>query len=280
MEQVEKMKKISSDVFLKRIAFIDLLRGICMVLVIFDHVMWNFSYFFPKWCLFLGDSSSFMYHLGLLAVDYWYWPLREAVRFFALGMFVLLSGISVAFSKDNNQRAIKMIALTCALSIVTNIVNGFWPTGSAINFNVIAVISLCVLMYCFIAKRTYRSAISMFLILFVFYYMVLPILYNYLQDSPALLLFFWAPDMIVNNHYYVQADYMSFFPFCLFFFAGVIVSIMYYFPRIKNKQLGNHYDWQRPLCFLGRHSLIFYLAHQVVFQALFIAIGVIFKLPV
>ena len=282
MESVLKEENIKRkhDVFLKRIALIDLLRGICMVLVIFDHIMWNFAYFFPKWANFLNDSSSLLFHIGDFANDYWYWPLRLAVRFFALGMFVLLSGISVAFSKDNYQRAVKMIAFTVGISLVTNIVNGFWPMGCNINFNVIAVISFCVLIYCFISQNTYRSSIAMLLVLFVFEYSILPILYNYLENAPALLLPFWEPDITINGRFYYHADYMPFFPYCLFFFIGVIISIIYYFPRIKNKQLGNHYNWQRPFCFLGRHSLIIYLAHQIVFQGIFMAIGIAAGLPV
>ena len=127
MEQVIRHQRnsVRKDIFSSRFALIDLLRGICMFLVIFDHIMWNFAYFFPKWAYTLGDNTSALYHLGVLANDYWYWPLREAVRFFALGVFVLLSGVSVAFSKNNQKRCLNMILLAFVLSIATNIINGF-----------------------------------------------------------------------------------------------------------------------------------------------------------
>lgn len=274
-----KQIKRSNDVFLKRFALIDFLRGFCMFLVIFDHIMWNFGYFFPRWSMALNDTSSIMYHIGQFAGFYWSWALRDAVRFFALGTFVLLSGISVAFSKDNHKRTLELLALVLALSIVSNMLNAIWPAGCAINFNILAVLGCSLLVYTFVSKKTYRSVLATLLILFIFEYTFLPIIEVYLKDSNALLIPLWQSEIIINGKTYFEADYMPLFPYILFFFLGVLISMAYYFPRIKRKELGKHYDWQRPFCFLGRHSLIVYMTHQIIFQGIFMTIGSIFNLP-
>lgn len=271
--------KRTKDVFLKRFALIDFLRGFCMFLVIFDHIMWNFGYFFTRWAIALNDTTSVMYYIGQFASFYWSWALRDAVRFFALGTFVLLSGISVAFSKDNYKRTLELLALVFALTLVSNMLNAIWPAGSAINFNILAVLGYSLLVYTFVCKKSYRSILATLLILFIFEYTILPILEVYLKDSNALLIPLWKSEITINGQTYFEADYMPLFPYILFFFLGVLISMAYYFPRMKRKELGKHYDWQRPFCFLGRHSLIVYMTHQIIFQGIFMAIGSLCGLP-
>ena len=274
-----KSIKRQTDVFLKRFALIDFLRGFCMILVIFDHIMWNFLHFFNLWAEYLNDTSSLMFYLGDFAKFYWTWGLREGIRFFALATFVLLSGISVAFSKDNNRRLVEMISLTICLSLVSNLFNSIWPAGCVINFNILGVLALSLLLFVFVHKKTYRSVIATLLLLFVFEYTILPLLYHYLQNSAALVIPLWQNNIIVNGKPYFEADYMPLFPYIIFFFLGAVISIAYYVPRIKRKELGKHHNWQRPFCFIGRHSLILYLFHQLIFQGIFMAIGSICNLP-
>ena len=115
------------------------------------------------------------------------------------------------------------------------------------------------------------------LILFLFYLLVLPELYQAFKDEPVLVWPLWSPDansVIVNDKFYNQADYMSLFPFILFFFLGVFISKTYY--KDKSKHMGHHYKGLKPICFLGRHSFIFYICHQLVFLGIFYLIGLAF----
>ena len=269
-----------ADPFLKRFALIDFLRGFCIVLVIFDHIMWNFGYFFPKWCLSLNDNSSLLYHIGEFSKFYWTWGLREGIRFFVLGIFVLLSGISVAFSKNNSRRTLELLALVFVLSVVSNLLNALWPVGCVINFNILGVLGISLLLFDFVCKKTYRSLIATTLGLFLFEYTILPILYAYAKDSGALVIPLWQNNIMINGQPYYEADYMPLFPYIIFFFVGVLLSVIYYFPKIKNKQLGKHHNWQRPLCFIGRHSLPIYLFHQIIFQGMFMFVGAVCNLPI
>ena len=39
------------------------------------------------------------------------------------------------------------------------------------------------------------------------------------------------------------------------------------------KRKGN---WEKPICFLGRHTLIIYIAHEVIFTIIFVLLDLIF----
>ena len=65
-------------------------------------------------------------------------------------------------------------------------------------------------------------------------------------------------------------DYLSLFPYVIALFLGVIFARKFY----KNKSsLTKKAAWERPICFLGRHTLIIYVAHEVIFTLIFMGIG-------
>ncbi len=270
MEEVITPIKRSSP-FYKRIALIDFLRGLFLCLVFIDHICWDMAYFFPTWYRATGIEA--LNTLGSFASTYWHHPLRLVAQFIGLTMFVYLSGISCTFSKSNTKRAVRMVGVFIAVSVITNLANSFMPSGSVINFNIIGVIAISVLIYCFIEHKSMKVFAATWLGLFLFYIVILPILYQYFGSGPGLVWIFWTPNSItVNGYAYNQADYMSLFPYILFFFLGVFIGRTYY---ANHKHLGRHYQWQKPICFLGRHSLIFYLAHQLVFYGLFYLIQIL-----
>ncbi len=261
--------------FYNRIVLIDFLRGLFLCFVFIDHILWDILYFFPMWAK--GDVNSPLYIIGHLTADYWNSSFRAIIQFIGLATFVLLSGISCAFSKNNSKRTIRMVGLFLGIAVITNLANAFMPAGSVINFNVIAVIACSVLIYTFFENKSLKIIVAFSLILFLFYLLILPELYQAFKDEPVLVWPLWSPDansVIVNDKFYNQADYMSLFPFILFFFLGVFISKTYY--KDKSKHMGHHYKGLKPICFLGRHSFIFYICHQLVFLGIFYLIGLAF----
>lgn len=272
LRQTRNIKKESP--FYKRIVLIDFLRGLFLCFVFIDHIIWDFTYFFPQWS---NGPNSLLSIIGSLASDYWVNPYRKIIQFIGLTCFVLLSGISCAFSKSNTKRSVKMIGLFLAIGVITNLANSFIPTGSVINFNVIGVIACSVLIYSLFENKSLKVIVAFWAILFLFYLIGLPILYENFSDGPGLVWPLWnTTDVIVNGKPYYQADYMSLFPFILFFFLGVLIAKTYY--KDKNKHLGKHYNFEKPICFIGRHSFIFYIGHQLVFMAIFYFIDFCIKL--
>ena len=255
-EAVIKQESITRKpgAFEKRIHEIDLIRGFLIGLVVMDHIfcfVTNFSRGWPS-CQGLYQFTSF----------YWYSQAREIVRFFALAGFCTVSGISTAFSKNNWIRAGQMIALAFGLSAVTNIANTFLLSkiGNAadcliIDFNVIAVLGFSTLFYCFFQKGTWRRLAAAMLVLFIISWTYYPHLITFVGNK-----YINFPPLFEPKNY---ADWMPLFPFIFFFFAGALISTHVYMPERKSL-FSKRYNWERPLCFMGRHSLIIYATHVLI----------------
>lgn len=251
--------------FEKRVHELDFIRGILIILVIIDHLLNNFAcaeYFGP-----LFKFSS------------WYWnnPARHFVQdFVALPLFVFLSGISCSFSKNNWVRAGKMILFWGVLSLGSNLLYAVGADQAVginvrVDFNIIGVIAWSTLVYCIFEKRSWRILLGMCVVFFMFGSIVLP---QIIEAAKAVGHYqsAYVPALWYYNDGLDQADIMNIYPFIIYFFLGAIFGRFYY----PNKQsLLPRKDWERPICFIGRHSLLFYIGHQIVYVPLFYLLGLL-----
>ena len=240
--------------FEKRIHEIDLIRGFLIGLVVMDHIF----------CFTTNFSSGWPSCQGLykFVAFYWHSDARAIVRFFALAGFCMVSGISVAFSKNNWIRSGQMIAIAFLLAAVTNMANKFLlpKLGNAadsliIDFNVIAVLGFSTLFYCFFQKGTWRRLAAATALLFILSWTYYPHLIQFTAGK-----YINFPPLFEPKEY---ADWMPLFPFIFFFFAGALLSTHIYMPERKSL-FNKRYNWERPLCFMGRHSLIIYGTHVLI----------------
>ncbi|MCD8204435.1 MAG: DUF1624 domain-containing protein [Coprobacillus sp.] len=242
-EPVDRKPKVKA--FDKRVHEIDFLRGICILLVVFDHIMYD---------LYAYKSMDF-------ATWYWHWTAREVFREFVLFVFCFLSGISTTFSRNNWRRACELLLIMGLILFVTNIGTAWGIFGNiSIEFNVIGVLGVSTLLYAFFEKKSWRALLGVLLICVLFTNIALPMLYDAFGGyGGAYVPFLWA-----NKNY---GDYMPLFPYIIWFFAGAIFARFYY----QNKQslLKHKFFWERPICFIGRHTLIIYICHQIILTPLF-----------
>ena len=88
----------------RRIWELDFLRGVCVLLMIFDHAMYDVAYQFGRaWAD--ATQSEFFIALYQRAREYWASPLRLTTQDIVVWTFALLCGISCSFSKNNFRRA-------------------------------------------------------------------------------------------------------------------------------------------------------------------------------
>jgi uncharacterized membrane protein len=294
--QNTQAKKVS--LFEKRIVEIDFFRGFLILLVVMDHLFYNFYH--------LDPSLSFFH---------WYVKstARSIIQPMALMSFCFVSGVSCAFSKNNWKRAIECLVLWFIIALGSNIIqilanNGIFSLGTdpsfRIDFNIIGVLGFSMLIYCFIQKKSWRMLIAFILISFLISTYFIPALrvnlvkwcgYEYYPNLTNTN--FWDPlglstEQIIKNYpinnrpgcnYYEgtpnfymplfwepsgQADYVPLFPYIIFFLCGTLFS--YFIYKDKKKSIFKHkYSWQKPICFLGRHTLLIYLGQLVVLMGLF-----------
>lgn len=274
--------------FEKRIHEIDFIRGILISLVIMDHLFWCLKSYNLDWFYASGGSITSYSYDGLVYNEtfsggnplfywtyhifnfYWGWLVRDIVRYICLFGFCFLSGISSAFSRNNWIRAGQMIGVFAIIAVGSNLLNASKILGdqiTIIDFNVIGVLAFSTLGYCFVQNRSWKGLLAATLLLFLFWKYTLPWLYGTpMGEARAPALWIRYEDEF--------ADWMPLFPYIIFFFMGTLFSYFFYAPT-KQSLIKRRGNWERPFCFVGRHSLIIYLAHQFVFTPLFLIITAI-----
>ena len=266
--------------FEKRIHEIDLIRGFLIIIVVLDHVCWCLKYYGNIW---FGENH------WLYQAFNWYWTstARSIIQPVALMLFCFISGVSCAFSKNNWKRAIQMLVFWAIIVVASNIIQAILNSNGneaiiRVDFNIIGVLAFSTLIYCFMQKRSWRILLAAILIGFLLSTYFIPGLREELFtlcggrvgeriggviNIPNFYLIpFWE--------YPVQADYVPLLPYLMFFLLGALFS---YFTYKQNKQslFPKRGEWERPICFIGRHTLIIYLSHFIVIRGIFIIINLI-----
>lgn len=271
MEEVAKR-----DLFKSRIHEIDFARGLLMCLVILDHLFNLLRSFNGTWA---GDAQTQpFYTIYQIANFYMTFPARTPIRWLCLGLFCFISGISCAFSKNNWKRAGEMIGVWFLVLIVTNFLEATrvatgWDLGVKslrVDFNILGVLAWSTLLYCFVQDKSWK-ALVIFIAIGLALHPICVILSGTEWGKHAYALPLWRP----ADELGFQADYMPLFPYLSFFFGGALLS--YFTYGVNKKSYFKAHEWERPICFVGRHSLIIYGAHFLLLIAIFSLIGVFIK---
>lgn len=252
------MKLIDKQAFEKRIHEIDLFRGFLILLVIFDHFLWFMRFYIFK------DSPFLNW--------YWYSDLRHVVREIVLMAFLFTCGISCYLSRNNKKRGLILLALAVLVTIATHLIQllpMFANRVVVIDFNILGVISLSILLFAVFEKQSSKNLWILTGGLMLFYFFIVVSIKvigggEYLPFRSVL----YSPINPIQEAY--VGDYLALFPYVIFLFLGVIFARKFYKNKTSLIKKGN---WERPFCFLGRHTLIIYIAHEVIFTLIFMGIG-------
>ncbi len=272
------MEKVGKQPKQKRVRAweLDFLRGLAILSVVWDHVMYDLAYmFYNEWqtagatgLLKVADFAR-TYHDGFLRVLGW--PTFVFIFFF-------VSGICTTFSRNNFFRGLKLALVAVAVSVVTYILDEYaGMDGTFILFGVLHSLASCILLYALIAFLTnvafkkfkhfrFIKAGIYFLIavaLLIVNYMENVTLYD-LNVYRATINAEWEfAGMFIFVREWWTADYFPLLPFFGFFMLGAAVSPLAYpnkeslLPRLDGK-------WHKVFTIPGRYSLYIYLALQVV----------------
>ena len=268
-------EEVKKSAFEKRIHEIDLWRGILMCLVVLDH-LFNLLMSFNQGWAHVADGSNIQPFFTIYQIASFYWnnPVRMVVRWLCLGGFCFVSGISSAFSRSNWKRAGQMLALWLIIYLGSNIVDSIRYTFDLhvganylrVDFNIIGVLAWSTLIYCFVQDKHYKWLI----ILAVIGLLIHPIcvICSWQEWSKDVYMpMFWRPAG--------QGDHLSLFPYVSFFLGGALLSKFTY--SVSKKSYFKRYNWERPICFVGRHSLIIYFSHFLVLIGIFSLVGLFIK---
>lgn len=134
----------------KRIFEIDLLRGIAIWGMIFDHYVFDFYGFFNY---FLTDyQHGWFLNAYNFASQFWNSDFRIGVRLFGVFLFVFLCGVSARFARNNLNRSLLICFVGLVITGVLNCVS--FASGSPsyqVLLSTIFVIGLCLAIYSLIS---------------------------------------------------------------------------------------------------------------------------------
>ena len=269
-------EQVKLGAFEKRIHEIDFIRGLLMLLVVMDHIFNLLMSFNKGWA---GDAQTQpFYTIYQVAHFYWTNPARTIVRWICLAGFCFVSGISCAFSKNNWKRAGQMIGLWAIILVGSRILEGCrvtynWELGVksfAVDFNIIGVLAWSTLIYCFVQEKSWKWL----LVIGVIGLLIHPICVLLSQTDwgkQSFVPMLWEP----NKEFFAHADYMPLFPYLGFFFGGALLSKFTY--SVERKSYFKRHEFERPICFVGRHSLIIYISHFLLLIGIFSLVGLFIK---
>ena len=124
---------------------IDFVRGICVLLMVFDHFMYCLWDIMPAINEMLGTDLFAGWQD--IAVSYWMWGVRINVREAVILTFFILCGVSCTLTRGNFRRSIPLALIAAGISVVTGYIDRNFIEYTHVIFGVIHMIACGVFAY-------------------------------------------------------------------------------------------------------------------------------------
>jgi len=237
---VKNMPRETKTQHKERIHSIDALRGLCVVLMVGHHFLYDLVVFLdaPNWLFFN--------------------PLFHILQPIFAGCFIMLAGVSSRFSRSNIKRGLRVLAAACVISVVT------WFMHMPILFGVLHFLGVAMVFYGLTHGFWEKLPQSM-----------LPWLFALLLTASLVLL----KQVEVQRHYlwifgftypgFDSVDYFPLLPWIFVFLFGAWLGL----PVRERRLPAWVYSIKPPLLpVVGRHAFIIYLLHQPILYGIMLLI--------
>ncbi len=239
---------------------LDTLRGFALVNMILYHALWDVVNIFRADVPWFTSESAHIWQQCICHT------------------FILLSGFCWHFGKKKLKNAL----MVTGASVIITIVTAVFMKNSIILFGVLSLLGLSMLMMIPLDKVLKKINPFLGFVLFL----VLFLLTKNISDGSVgigELAVIEIPETLYSNYFtaflgfpfrgFYSADYFPLIPWFFLFTCGYYLNPV--FNRLKLMKYLSSFRC-RPLEFLGRHSLIFYMIHQpVIYAVLFIFFEII-----
>jgi uncharacterized membrane protein len=236
----------------KRFWEIDLIRGVAIILMVIFHLLFDLSeyYFFP-----IDYSRGIPALIGKMAGT----------------LFIMTAGISSSFSRSNIRRGLRVFGIGMLLTAATYVLD----QSMFIKFGILHFLGLAMIMHDLLGKlKTDWLAIIGTVLLVAGYY------FSQITISRGFLF-----PLGLRNPGFSSLDYYPLLPWLGIFMYGMILARVFYQKDHEDREAMEGQDGikKRPtavgayranlLTYMGRHSLIIYLAHQPILIGLLWALN-------
>lgn len=275
---------------------IDFLRGLCVLLMVFDHFMYCLWDVMPVINDVLG--TRLFDDLRPFALEYWGWSLRVNMRFFVVLLFFVLCGVSCTLTRGNFRRFVPLALVAAGLSGVTAVLSDLTGSNMTIFFGVIHMIAAGVFLYAVadnaaravgelfprrprlrFALRLYPALLGAALLAAYFAcwgYLYTGTEWNFMSSFAAPQGSTEAERVFLSAFLDVQGfriervyggDYFPLLPYAAFILLGGAAGMLIYHTSARHACSRLNGAWNSGPCFLGRHAAVIYIAHMVVIPA-------------
>lgn len=245
----------------KRIWEIDFLRGFAVILMIFDHAMWD-CYLMRSW--FTGtpglNGNEFLLGLHNFALEYLLSDLRFWGHIVFSNLFIFLVGVSTVLSHNNLKRGTMLLIVAVAFTLATYGIS-LYIDFNTIIFGILQCLALSLLLYCFIDQFTKNKWVYLIIAIPV---IALGISWEFWNTTyVSEFEFSNLGGLIIGYGAAYGEDYFALFPYFGVLLLGAFFGMSVYkskrsaLPKLDGK-------WNKPICFIGRHALVIYIAHQII----------------
>lgn len=227
---------------------LDEIRGLAVICMIFYHAFYLMSEIF-QW-----EWGKILYEFFLPAEPYF------------AGIFIFISGMACNLSKSNVERGVKLGIIALGVTLVTYLYNAEY----VITFGVLHMLAVCMILYGLISKYlrfipVWLGVLLNFMLFFFLYYTA-----SGQFGIPHVKMWEFPKEWYTTNFLFIlgfpnetfnSSDYFPLFPWIFMFFAGGFFGRLIPMKKFPKWTAKKHIP---PLAFVGRHALLFYVAHQPV----------------
>jgi len=254
----------------KRIWELDFLRGFSIIMMVFDHLMYDFMYMPKLFSNFHAVDNSVFNFLRILATNYWKSELRFFGHLFFVSVFLIVSGISYTFSKNNLSRGLKLLLLSLIITAVSLGLD-FFLSDTLIVFGIIHLYATSILII-YLLRKFIKNELVLLIIAFIIIGIGFPLGFYDIEYYDT---FEWKnlPAIIIGVKAF-GSDYFSIFPYTGVILLGTVLGKIYYsnkvslIPQVKMTE-------KNIFIFAGQKSLIIFITHQAFLLAFVYLIGYI-----
>ena len=256
----------------KRIWELDFLRGFSIILMLFDHFMFDLQSM-PYWFSnYYQVDNPFVRSLVRFGSSWWSGDLRPALLSVFIVVFMVVSGISFQFSRNNLKRGLKFLIVALGITAVTMPIQIFTGLQIGIVMGIIHMYALATLATYAIRKiwsnPIFISAIGVGIIVLAISWGWRE--YQYISEVTLADI----PELIIGRKAY-GADYFGLVPFLGMILLGTVVGETIYasrrslLPKLDGK-------WNRFFCWAGQRTLWIFIFHQIIFAIIVVGFGYLF----
>lgn len=251
----------------RRIWELDFIRGFLIILMLIDHLLMTVDYFFgPEWVRLSAGAANGFTRFFAASDFYMTHPAREVIHPVVVLLFITLCGLSTGFSRNIMKRACTLSFISIGITTVTAAIN---ISGMYISFGIIHLLTVCVATWAIvnlITKRNkYANLFAGLALGLVVTALTMAVTFNenLMRKIGNDGFVFVFNDATFDRS---PGDFWPLIPWSgIFFFAAALSSFLYADKKSLLPSLDG--KWNKPFCFVGRHTLIVYVFHLIVLVA-------------